>query len=409
MTRTAVEWLKLGVALHREGRFAEALEAHEKAAAVDKWMKEADYTQVAAFDSLLRWDDPVKHRQCADIGVSKLNCGPPKPMPSVVGRRIRLAYISSDPKEHAVHRLLSGILKHHDLSRFELTEIQPDIAIDLMGHTRGNNLHRFAERIAPVQVAWLGYPGTTGLPTMDYLIADKFIATDEVKATVSEKLILMPDCYVCSSRDPIGSTTRAQHGLPADAFVFANFCQANRITEEAMRVWLRILRKVPGSVLWLMGSASAERTAEMRIPIDTLARKFGIDTKRIIYAKRLPHDWHMARLALADLYLDTFPYGSHTTASDVLWAGRPIITIAGKGFPSRVCGSILTTAGMLELIVRNWSDYADLAVRSARSPTLHDSVVGRAVRAKSSPLFDGERFCRNLEQAFEVMVAFRAP
>ena len=358
------------------------------------------------FDSLLRWDDPALHRRCADAAVSGLICNPPWAVKPLEGRRIRIAYVSSDPKEHAVHRLLSGILKYHDISKFELTEEEPDIAVDLMGHTRGNNLARFAKRIAPVQVAFCGYPGTTGLPAMDYLIADKFIATDEVKATVSEKLILMPDCYVCSSREPIGSTTRAEHGLPSDAFVFANFCQDSRITEDAIKAWLRILRKVKGSVLWLLGSASAERTAVMRSRIDGYAKKFGIDTKRIIYAKRLPHDWHMARLALADLYLDTFPYGSHTTASDVLWAGVPIITIAGKGFPSRVCGSILTTAGASEFILDNWKDYVDFAVYAGNSYTFMDSMRDRPYRAKPSPLFDGEKFCRNLERVFEVMVAF---
>ncbi len=411
----------------------------------------------AAFFSLLAWDDPRLHRKCAELAVAAI---PEARAPAVAARararpqgRIRLGYVSADFCAHPIARLIADLFETHDRDRFEvvavalkdddnsserarvgkavdvwldahadtvdalqrrLRDLQLTIAIDLMAHTSEARLGVFAKRVAPIQVNYLGYPGTSAMPNMDYLVVDPFIATDRLRRTASEKLVILPDCYQCcdSKRTPaaeLEQVTRASCGLPEDAFVFASFNQVRKITPEVFDVWMRILQQVESSVLWLLASTEKPIAGAVAANLRQEAERRGVAGDRLIFAGRVPNARHQARIALADLHLDTFPYGAHTTANDALWAGAPILTRAGATFPSRVCGSLLTTIGVPELIVEDWTQYEALAVSLARDKAARNAIKARIAEGRvTSALFDTQRFCRNLERAYEAMVAASA-
>lgn len=357
-------------------------------------------------------------------------------------RKLRVGYMSNDFGEHPVSQLLVEIIERHDRSRFEvfaysygepdpsqlfqrmgqafdefrdiapLTHAQAaqriaadeiDILVDLKAFTRGSRSHILAFRPAPIQVNWLGYPGTLGNPALaDYLIGDPVVTPLTDAADYSEQLALMPFSYMPTDRKrPVGSKpSRRDAGLPDTGFVFCSFNQSFKLTPEVFEVWCRLLESKPQSVLWLPDYHDATRRN-----LATRAEGLGIPAARLIFAPRVPSNAeHLARLQLADLALDTLPYGSHSTGYDALWAGVPLVTCAGDTFQSRVGASLLNAAGLAELVAPDLDSYFRLAANLASN-----SESLRSVREKlwsnrqSSALFDSGRFTRDLERLFERM------
>lgn len=386
-------------------------------------------------------DDPALQQKCAQVFL-----GNPEPAqtPSFVakpkaGKKIRVAYYSTDFHEHPVMHLMEKVFQLHDRERFEFTgfylgqnvkdelnkkargrfdrfihvngfdadtlvelstDYAIDIAIDMNGFTGESKTSVFYKRCAPVQINFLGYPGTSGLSSMDYLIGDKFIIHPENRGSFSENIIYLPDCYQPNNDEKAVSEKnfeRAEFGLPDDHFVFCCSNNINKITPERFASWMRILSQVPKSSLWLF----TEKTL-IQENLRKQAAAAGIDPARLVFAKRMPvlAD-HLARYKLADLFLDTFPYNAHTTASDALWGGLPVLTHSGKSYVSRVAGSLLSTLGLPELITDSEQNYERLAVDLAVAPERLQALKSKlAERRLASPLFNSERFTRKLEAAF---------
>jgi protein O-GlcNAc transferase len=274
--------------------------------------------------------------------------------------------------------------------------------VDLMGHTHGQRMAIFAHRPAPVQVNYLGYPGTSGAPYLDYLIADPVVVTAEQRAHYSEHIVYMPDCFQGNDdQRRIGAVrpTRSEAGLPEAGFVFCCFNNSYKITPSTFDHWLDLLQAVPGSVLWLF----ADHPVVSR-NLREEARRRGVDPARLIFAGRLPYAEHLARLQLADLFLDTVPFSAGATASDALWAGVPVLTCPGEAFASRMSASLLHAAGLPELVTASTSDYSALAFKLAMTPPMLADLRARLTRNRSQcALFDTARFCRNLEAAYQNM------
>lgn len=355
--------------------------------------------------------------------------------------RIRLAYVSADFHEHATAYLMAELLETHDRDRFEVTGISYgpdnasamrtrlkaafdhfvdsrdmsdravaelmrdrgiDIAIDLKGYTAGNRVGIFAYRGAPLQVAYLGFPATTGAPFIDYLIADRHVVPSEMEASYSEKIVRLPDSYQVNDRQrriADSAPSRADAGLPEQGFVFCSFNNSYKIRPAAFDVWMKLLRTVEGSVLWLLDDNAA---AVARLKAEAEAR--GISSSRLVFAPRVPLDQHLARHRLADLFLDTFPVNAHTTASDALWAGLPLVTLQGETFTSRVASSVLAAVGLSELVTRSWADYEALALKLAHDPAALARLKAHLQSVRlTAPLFDTDRFRCNLESAYITM------
>jgi protein O-GlcNAc transferase len=392
-------------------------------------------------------DSPELHLTCARLFVEEKYPSPrslePRPTRVVEGRqgRIRVAYVSADFREHPVSYLLVGALERHDRRRFEvvgvslrvgegspfesrvrsafdrfievsdlgdqqvarlLRELQVDIAVDLMGLTEGLRLGIFAHRAAPVQVTYLGYAGTLGAPYVDYLLADEVVIPSGQESDYKEQVVRLPHCYLPNDdRRQIGARpTRAQAGLPEQGLVFCAFTSTYKINAPMFGIWMRLLREVEGSVLWLR-----EMTSEARINLEREAQQHGVAASRLVYA---PHAGgiaeHLGRHALADLYLDTFPYNAHSTACDALWVGVPVLTCAGRSFASRVAASALTAVGLPELITNDLREYENKALELGRDPQQLQALHARLAQNRlSSPLFDTVRFTQNLESAYDIM------
>jgi len=356
--------------------------------------------------------------------------------------RIRLAYLSADFRSHPVGFQLVEVLGHHDRTRFEvigissgeddgsdirgrlrlgfdqfhdvqgksdhevarlMRDLEVDIAVDLSGHTLGHRLGALMHRPAPVQAAWLGYPGTTGAGFIDYILGDATVTPPEHQTFYSEKIVTLPDCFFpLDTAKPIAAPlTRAQAGLPETGFVFCCFNRNWKIAPPVFDIWLRLLQQVPGSLLWLRAySARCDTGLRQR------AQDHGVDGHRVIFAERAEIEVHLARHALADLFLDTLPYGAHATAADALWAGLPVLTQMGEIFPGRVGASLLAAAGLSELITHSPQEYEATALALARDPARLRAIRDKlAANRTSAPLFDTARFTRNLENAFEKMLA----
>jgi predicted O-linked N-acetylglucosamine transferase (SPINDLY family) len=277
-----------------------------------------------------------------------------------------------------------------------------DILVDLKGYTTNARLEILALRPAPVQATWLGYAGTLGHPRLaDYLIGDPIVTPLQDKDNYGEALALMPNCYQPNDdkRDIGARPSRTGAGLPARGFVFCSFNQSYKFTPEMFDLWCRLLAAVPGSVLWLLetieaGAANLRREAHAR----------GIAPERLVFAPRRTQAEHLARLQLADLALDTFPYTSHTTASDALWAGVPLVARQGQTFASRASGSILHAAGLPDLVTQSGADFYRLALELATSPARLARVRSSlAANRVSCALFDTKRFTRDLERLFRRM------
>ena len=386
-----------------------------------------------------------EQRHCAALHVREKV--PARPAPLWQGTRyghkkIRLAYLSADFREHPVAQLTAGLFERHDHERFEvfgisygvddrsamrrrlmqgfdrfvdvlrlsdagaagaLRELEVDIAIDLQGHTTGSRPGILAHRPAPVQVSYLGYPGTSGAEFIDYVIADAFVVPAEQKRFFSEQVVHLPDCFQVNDHQrvsPASAPTRAGEGLPEIGFVFCCFNNTYKLNPWMFDIWMRLLREVPGSVLWLR-----EENAMAGRNLRNEARARSVDPARIVFARRLPAlADHLARHRLADLFLDTLPYNAHTTASDALAAGLPLLTCAGSAYAGRVAGSLLRTIGLPELITGGLRDYEALALKLARDRRLFADLRSRLERnLATSPLFDTDRFRRHIEAAYTRM------
>jgi predicted O-linked N-acetylglucosamine transferase (SPINDLY family) len=357
-------------------------------------------------------------------------------------KKIRIAYVSPDLREHPVGHLMAGIFEHHDKSRFEtyafslgiddgsrlrarmlaafdhfidvrtmgaaqiaqlMREHEIDVAIDLAGYTSDSRTDIYSYRPCPAQVGYLGYPGTLGVPYMDYIMADKHVIPESDQQYYSEKVVYLPDTYLptdasvaISERTP----TRAECGLPDTGVVFCSFSHDYKISPHLFEIWMRLLEKTPGSVLWLMSRVEISK-ANLRKE----AQKRGIDPARLVFAERVKHvEDHLARYRQADLFLDTHPYNAHTTAADALMAGLPVVTYMGKSFPSRVAGSLLHAIGMQDLITHSLEDYEALVLKLAHDPALLADAKARVkANRNTTALFDTERFCRNLEAMYTAM------
>jgi predicted O-linked N-acetylglucosamine transferase (SPINDLY family) len=351
--------------------------------------------------------------------------------------RLRVGYLSGDICEHVTAYILAGLFELHDRRRIEvfvysygpddgsamrariaaavehfvelrgLTDdeaaerIHADgvhILVDLNGYTQRGRSGIAAYRPAPVQVNYLGYPGTLGARYVDYIIVDRFVFAESGERHFTERPVFMPACYAPNDhRRTRGRTpARAELGLPESAPVFCCFNQAFKILPEVFAAWMRILRAVPGSVLWLL-EANAAASRNLRLQ----AARHGVDPARIVYARRVSPQEYLARIPAADLFLDTFPYNAHTTAADALWAGVPVLTCAGETFASRVAGSMLAAAGLPELITRRLDEYESLALRLVRSAGELAALRARLVAAREiAPLFDTPSYVRHLEAAF---------
>ncbi|WP_052730172.1 O-linked N-acetylglucosamine transferase, SPINDLY family protein [Sphingomonas sp. SRS2] len=416
------------------------------------WSEEADPIDIAAlgvhrdavtpFNMLSLDDDPARnlmrsvkwaeHRYPARLSVPAHARRRPE--------RLRIGYFSADFQSHATMWLMGSLLEAHDRERFEVHAFSYgpdshdvmrkrvidtsdafhdvrmlgdaavaerarglgiDIAVDLKGYTQNSRLGIFAHGAAPIQMSYLGYPGSSGAGFFDYAIADSVVIPAEKRPFYSEKILALPHSYqVNDDQRPIADDvpSREASGLPREGFVFCCFNNSFKITPDAFGCWMRLLGQVEGSVLWLLRDndwAKANLRAE--------AERHGIAADRITFADRMPMAAHLARHAHADLFLDTFAYNAHTTASDALWAGIPLVTKLGQGFAARVGASLLQAIGLPELITRDIQAYEQLALDLAKSPeriaTLKANISARRL---TSPLFDTRRFARDLERGYDL-------
>lgn len=292
------------------------------------------------------------------------------------------------------------LLSSQDVAR-KIHEDNVDILVDLTGYTGTARQDILSYRPAPVQVHFLGYTGTLASADIDYLIADKYVIPERLTPFYDEKIVWLPHTYLPGdSQRPIAPTpTRAEAGLPETGFVFCSFNQIYKFTPELFDLWMRLLAQVPGSVLWLWAS---NPWAPDNLRREAQAR--GIDSQRLIFAPTKSQAEHLGRLRLADIFLDTYPVNAHTTASDALWSGVPVLTRSGETFVSRVAGSLLHTAGLPELITETAEDYERTALELALKPERLAHLKARLSTAKdTSPLFDSARFARHLNDAFELI------
>ncbi len=365
-------------------------------------------------------------------------------MRSPHGRKLKIGYYSADFHNHATTYLMAQLFEFHDRERFELygfsfgpdvqdamrvriaksfdhfmdvqdqsdldvarlsRELEIDIALDLKGYTGSSRTGIFAYRCAPIQINYLGYPGTMGAPYIDYIVADATLIGPEDVEHYSEKVIWLPDSYQVNDRQRVIAErefTRAECGLPEQGFVFCCFNNNYKILPEVFDVWMRLLVRVPDSVLWLLADndmvvANLRREAQAR----------GVEAHRLVFGQRMSLPEHLARHRLADLFVDTWPCNAHTTASDALWAGLPVLTLSGRSLASRVAASLLKAVGLPGLIAQSVQEYEDMAVALAQEPqrsrALRDKLQSQRLQA---PLFDCERFTRHLERAYEQAMAY---
>jgi|TARA_B100002003_G_scaffold9486_1_gene8231 predicted O-linked N-acetylglucosamine transferase (SPINDLY family) len=356
-------------------------------------------------------------------------------------KKIRIAYYSADFRNHPMSYLLANLYELHDKNKFEIIgisfgpdkddemrkrvssafdefydvrlktedeivkfsrELKIDIAIDLMCFTKYHKFGIFVKRCAPIQVNYLGYPGTSGTNYLDYIIADKILIPKESQKYYSEKIAYLPDTYQANdSTKKISDKifTREELGLPKDGFVFCCFNNNYKITPQVFDVWMRLLKRVENSVLWILSeniniSKNLKKEATIR----------GVDFNRIVFAERIKMNEHLARQKVADLFIDTFPYTGHTTASDALWVGLPVLTRIGKSFASRVSTSLLNAIGLSALVTNSEKEYEDFAIELAtNSPKLKEIKNKLKNNKNTKPLFNTQVFARNIEKAYSLM------
>ncbi|HSW05216.1 acetylglucosamine transferase [Aquabacterium sp.] len=358
-------------------------------------------------------------------------------MPARTGR-IKIGYLSGDLHTHAVGLLVPELLELHDRSKFEvfgfcwtpeshtpqrrrllaaldhhvrlagvdddtaaklIAQAGIDVLVDLQGLTSGARPAILGHRAAPVQVSYLGLPGTSALPGVDWILADRFVMPPALLPYCTEKPIYLPHCYQVSDRkrDVADKPVRATYGLPEDAFVFCSFNNNFKFTQDVFQAWMRILHAVPNSVLWLLADNDTARENML-----AQADAAGVGRERLNFAPRVSPAEYLARFQLADLVLDTFPYNAGTTASDALWMGVPIVTLSGRSYISRMAGSLLTAVGLPDLVTETLADYEKLAITLGRQPARVASYKRYlAEQGQRSPLFDLPQLVRDIEAEFE--------
>ena len=397
---------------------------------------------VAPFISLSIPTSPAEQLQCAKRAVADLGAFPKLWRGEVYSHeRIRIAYLSADLRDHAVAHLMAGVFEAHDKQRFDVTAFsfgpedasdvrrrikcacehfvdvrtasdqtiaelvyrrEIDIAVDLNGFTMDNRSGVFLRRPAPIQVNYLGYLATMGAPYMDYIVADRTVIPENQHDFYSEKIVYLPNSFQPTDRgrriaDKI--FTRAEAGLPQDGFVFCSFNNSYKITPDVFDIWMRILKQVDGSVLWLVGGSPA---MERNLRSEAAAR--GVEAGRLVFAQRLPLPEYQARLRLADLFLDTLPYNAGATASDALWAGLPVLTRIGDTFVGRMAASVLTAIGLPELITTTPEAYEQMAFDLATQPEKLAAVKRKLAENRlAAPLFDTKLYTKHIEAAYTAM------
>jgi protein O-GlcNAc transferase len=396
------------------------------------------------FPFLALTNSPELQRKAAKIyalASHPLNSAFPKIAKRQRRNKVRIAYVSSDFRQHPMSYLIVGLIEALDRDRFDaigislrsedpselgqrikrafnkfidvsrmsdqavvrlMRELEVDIAIDLMGYTQGNRTNIFAQRAAPVQVSHIGFPGTMGAEYIDYIIADRIVIPVEGTSFFFEKIVLMPDTYWVTDRKLAiapRTPTRTEVGLPNNAFVFCCFNNNYKITPDVFGRWLRILKRVGGSVMWLLED-SAKAASNLRKE----AQIRGVNPERLLFARRISLPDHLARHRLADLFLDTLPCNAHTTASDALWTGLPVLTCIGETFAGRVAASLLNAIGLPELITSTPQAYEALAIELATNPEKLATIKSRLANNRlTTPLFDTQTFTRHIEAAYTTM------
>ena len=403
-------------------------------------------TKIIPFDFVALSSSPEDQLECAKVWIAAKH--PASQNPIWRGElykhdKIRIAYVSADFREHVTSILIAGMFENHDRSRFEVTAIsigpddqsemrkrlkgvfdhffdaasssdqeisslirerETDILVDLMGFTTYARTNIFAQRAAPIQLSYLGYPGTMGADYIDYLIADRTLIPESQKRFYTEKIVYLPDTYQVNEEKRSIShkvITRSEFGLPDGGFVFCCFNNNYKILPNVFDCWMRILKKVESSVLWLLVD---NVTAASNLRKEAVAR--GVKSDRLIFAMRMSMPEHLARHRLADLFLDTLPYNAHTTASDALWAGLPVLTQIGETFAGRVAASLLHAAGLTDLIASTQQEYEELAIEFATNPAKLVTIRQKLLENRlTNPLFNTQLFTRHIERAYEVMYA----
>ena len=397
---------------------------------------------VSPFDLLSLEDSPKRHQTRSEIYAKAKypkNPLPPAVKPSKRPKRIRIGYFSTDFKEHPVAYLIAKVLEKHNRDQFDVfgyslhgdkqskmrkrliesfdcfINVQDmcdrdvalqarkdgiDIAIDLNGYTQNNRAGIFAYRAAPIQINYLGYPGTLGADYMDYIVTDKCLVPSEKQKYFNEREIYLPHTYMPTDDSREFSTrilTRTDMGLPENAFVFCCFNNNYKITESEFSIWMRLLNKVDNSVLWLRQSNQLSN-----LNLKNEAQKQNVEPSRIIFADRVPMDEHLTRHRLADLFVDTFNFNAHTTATEALWAGLPVVTKMGQGFAARVAGSLLNAVGLPELITQTEQDYEALILTLATNPGMLAKIKQKLeANHLTHPLFDTDLYTKHLEDAYQ--------
>ncbi len=356
--------------------------------------------------------------------------------------RITIGYLSADFQEHATSHLIAELFRLHDRKRFRVIGFSygrddgsaarrqlresfddfvdladcshvesaariradgVDILVDLKGYTTDARPELLHLRPAPVQVNYLGYPGTMGTDAVDFVLVDPVVVPADEQPHFTERLVQLPDCYqVNDRRRPIAPhlPARSECGLPERGFVFCCFSSAHKITAPMFDIWMRLLGSVPGSVLWLL---EPHATAMVNLRREAESRLAG-GAARLVFAPALSNPEHLARFGIAGLFLDTLPYNAHTLTSDALWGACPVITCTGRGFPGRVAASLLRAVGLPELVTHNLADYEAFALQLALDPLRLGAIRGKLQANRlTTPLFDSRRFTRHLEAAFESM------
>ena len=455
----AVDAADRALALEPGNRTAARIRIYSRMHACDWQSYENDKQRITdAVTAGLPLVSPIYHRSICDSEAEHLKLALlwaktiPKPLkpagagglesPSLSQDKIRIAYLSSDFGNHAISHAIAACVENHDRSRFEtvaislaasdgsemrrrmevafdrfmevqmmsdtdvatmLRDLQIDIAVDLNGYTGDKRTGILAHRPAPVQVNYLGHPGTMALPFMDYIIADRLIVPEEHKQFYTESVVYLPHAYLPADNTRLvdeSTTDRSKAGLPETGFVFACFNIERKISPEIFDIWMQLLSAVEGSVLWLKS-----KNASAMVNLRREARARGVEPERIVFAPSVPEmSAHLARHRLADLFLDTLPYNAHVTACDALWAGVPMVTCLGNSFQARVAASVLHAVGLPELVTTSLEDYRELALDLAQNPERLAAIRTKLTHNRQTqPLFDSVRYTRNLESAFTTM------
>ena len=391
------------------------------------------------FPTILIYDSPSLQKKAIEIFVKSEFENPKKiKLEKIKNEKIKIGYYSSDFHNHATMYLMANLFELHDKNKFETyaysfgpddgskirkrvmktfdkffdvkskttreivqhsRELNLDIAVDLKGFTNNNRFDLFIERCAPIQISYLGFPGTTSSDCIDYLIADKIVIPEENKNYYSENIIYLPNSYQVNDSNPDLSKkifSKKDFNLPENKFIFCCFNHNFKILPDMFEIWMKILKKVKNSVIWLLIDNETAQNNLKKILVSN-----DIDPNRMIFAGRLPHSEHIIRLGLADLFLDTFPCNAHTTASDALRSSLPIITIKGNSFASRVASSLLSSVGLEELITKSGKEYEELAVKIAENKNFYKEIKDKLKKnIIDMPLFNSKLFTKKLETAY---------